>query len=76
MQRVEEPAVQKLVMRVEGRARPAVRTLRAMLGERKSPLARAKLIVNTDVLIILYLTEPRPAARRRRVLWRSAFSAV
>ena len=44
-------------MRVEGRARPAVRTLRAMLDERKSPLARAKLIVNTDVLIILYLTE-------------------
>ena len=44
-------------MRVEGRARPAVRTLRAMLDERDSPIAGAKLIVNTDVLIILYLTE-------------------
>ena len=50
-----ETTKDKLVLQVGVPARGAVRSLHALLGEQDTPFAGAKLLVNRDVLAILYL---------------------
>ena len=50
-----ETTKDKLVLQVGVPARSAVRSLHALLGEHDTPFAGAKLLVNRDVLAILYL---------------------
>ena len=51
----EETSEDKLVLRIQGSARLVVRSVRALLLEDESPFVGGKLLVNGDVLVILYL---------------------
>ena len=51
----EETSEDKLVLRIQGSARLVVRSVRALLLEDESPFVGGKLLVNADVLVILYL---------------------
>ena len=54
--RVDEPTLEKLVLRVEAPARDVVRFMRALLEDAESPFVGAKLYVGTqDVLCIAYV---------------------
>ena len=54
--RVDEPTVEKLVLRVEAPARDVVRFMRALLEDAESPFVGAKLYVGIqDVLCIAYV---------------------
>ena len=60
VQRVSEPTVEKLVIRVGGSTRLVARSVRALLQEGESPFVGAKLLVNSDVLVILYVRRGAP----------------
>ena len=51
----EETSADKLVLQIQGSARLAVRSVRAWLQEEVLPFVGGKLLVNGDVLAILYL---------------------
>ena len=51
----EETSEAKLVLQIQGSARLVVRSVRALLREDESPFVGGKLLVNGDVLVILYL---------------------
>ena len=51
----EETSAAKLVIQMQGSARFVVRSVRALLQEDESPFVGGKLLVNGDVLVILYL---------------------
>ena len=51
----QETSEAKLVLQIQGSARPVVRSVRAWLQEDESPFVGGKLLVNGDVLVILYL---------------------
>ena len=55
IRRVDMPSERKLVLQVSGRVRPLVRALHALLRDHETPFVGAKIIVNVDVLAILYL---------------------
>ena len=63
VQRVAEPTLEKLVMQVGGSTKVAARSVRALLRESQSPFVGGKLLVSSDVLVILYLrADARPDA--------------
>ena len=61
--RVDEPTVEKLVLRVEAPARDVVRFLRALLlADADTPFVAAKLFVGLDDVLCLCVAYTRPGA--------------
>ena len=56
--RVDEPTVEKLVLRVEAPARDVVRFLRALLADADTPFVAAKLFVGLDDVLCVAYTRP------------------